>query len=84
MPMGVKRAVLTASEYLADVMRISPDKLVLEEVELSEDGRFWQVTFSYPTPETKDMLHILRSRSYKIVRLNAEDGSFVSIKIRQV
>lgn len=84
MPIAVKDAVHTASEYLADVMRISPQSLVLEEVELNGDEHSWDITFSYPTPETADLRHILKSRSYKTVRVEADSGKLLSIKIKNI
>ena len=84
MAIDVKSAVLSASQYLADVMRIPTQALVLEEVELSGDGRFWEITFSYPTPETPDLAHVLRSRSYKVVKVDADDGGLASIKIKRL
>ncbi len=49
----------------------------LETVELSEDSRFWSVTFSYRKPGGL-LGHI--DRDYKTVNLRAEDGEFFGVR----
>ena len=65
--------------------------LQLEEVELSEDGRFWLITVGYDDPvavmsELVKAPLLLRPRplrKYKVVRVDAETGKAVAVKIRQ-
>ncbi len=80
----VKKAVSQARDYLAEVMQLSPDRVLLEEVELSEDDRFWLVTLSYPPPQGSSIADALGGRLYKVVKIDAGTGEFESIKIRQV
>lgn len=81
--LDVKKAVELARGYLSDVLRIPSQELLLEEVELSEDQEFWLITFSYPAPEGSSLQVMLGgSRAYKIVKLHADTGEFVSVKIR--
>ncbi len=83
MPLDVKKAVELARESLADILQVPTGKLLLEEVELTEDQQFWLITFSYLGPPDTAMQTVFGSlRSYKVVKLNAETGAFVSIKIR--
>ncbi len=54
--------------------------MFLEEVELSDDRRFWLVTLSYPAPVTDRRFFVLTGRGnseYKVVKLLAETGQFV-------
>jgi len=84
MPIDVKKAVLTATEYLAEVMRIRPELIVLEEVEMDDRDGSWNVTFSWPTPETKDLTHIVHPRTYKTVKVDADTGQLQAITIKRL
>ena len=71
----VKEAVQKAKTYLPDIFPTAEGKeMRLEGVELTDDAKFWTVTFSYdPSLEG----HLARSlREYKTVKLRAEDGEF--------
>ena len=84
MPLEVKKAVQLAKEYLSDIMPVPASEVLLEEVELSDDGRFWLVTLSYPAPAPTPILVLTGrgNREYRVVKLLAETGEFESIKIR--
>ncbi len=84
MPLEVKKAVQLAREYLSDIMAVPASEVLLEEVELSDDGRFWLVTVSYPAPVPTPILVLTGrgNREYRVVKLLAETGQFESIKIR--
>ncbi len=70
----VREAVQRAQEYLPDVFESANGKeMRLEGVELTDDAKFWSVTFSYQVDKTG--LGNL-GRDYKTVRLRAEDGEF--------
>jgi hypothetical protein len=71
------------------------NNLQLEEVELSEDGHFWLITLGYDDPaataktslsdliiQNSPMLRPRPLRKYKVVRVNAENGKAVAVKIR--
>ena len=97
---NVKEAVRIAVEYVRELY--APDELVdlrLEEVELSESGKYWHVTIGFSRPELKkqqrqveppggSVLSLLRpqilEREYKVVTINAQSGDVRSMKIRQV
>jgi hypothetical protein len=92
----VKQAVAIAMTYFRDLM---DDKglsdILLEEVELSDDERSWNVTLSGLLPASKDetasfnaLAQALgqspqRRRVYKVFKINAERASVQSMKIRQ-
>jgi hypothetical protein len=78
----VKQAVDAASQYLATLYANDPPSNVrLEEVELSEDEKYWLVTLSF-----SDTLQVFipPRRSYKLFKINAESGQVQSMKIREV
>ena len=85
----VKQAVKTAREYMQDIYEGEDlAGFFLEEVELSEDEKFWYITFGFdtqrPTAES-GLIDILRPkyvRDYKTIKLNAETGEAKSVKIR--
>lgn len=86
MSIDVKKAVELARGYLSDILQVSASQVLLEEVELSSDGRFWLVTLSYPAPAPTPILVLTGrgDRAYKVVKLQAETGQFESIKIRSL
>ena len=65
--------------------------LQLEEVELSDDGNFWLITLGYDDPvavmsellKASSLLRPRPLRKYKVVRVDAESGKAVAVKIRQ-
>jgi len=76
--MRVGEAVLAANAGLLEVFPDAQDKeLLLEGVEKSDDGRFWQVTFSYSTVAGS---HDPLARSYKTVKLRDEDGELMGAR----
>ena len=64
--------------------------LLLEEVELSSDERFWLITIGFSLATEGDSPLIITAsrpqlaRHYKVVKVDAESGSPVSLKIREV
>lgn len=84
----VKQAIAKALEYLKNIYEITPD-LMLEEVELSQDQKYWFITFGFAverTPAPNELLQGLfrkSVRTYKIVQLDAHSGEFVAMKIRE-
>ena len=80
----VKKAVELARSYLSEVLQVPSAQVLLEEVELSDDQQFWLITLSYPAPARSpiDVALGQAGRAYKIVKIEADTGKFVSIKIR--
>ncbi|HZL28992.1 MAG TPA: hypothetical protein VFC39_20870 [Acidobacteriaceae bacterium] len=69
----VKEAVQKAKSYLPSVFPSAEGQEVrLEGVELTEDTKFWTVTFSYQ----HEIAPMDIVRDYKTVKLRAEDGEF--------
>ncbi len=83
MPMiPMKNAVKIASDYLAEVF---PDvrEVRLEEVELAEEGPFWNITFSFLRPQPPP-LSMISDREYKVVQVGSDKGDLHSIRIRKL
>ena len=78
----VKQAVNIASQYLISLYADkAPSDVQLEEVELSEDEKFWFVTLSF----TERLSYLINLRkSYKLFKINADTGQVQSMKIREV
>jgi hypothetical protein len=75
----VKEAVQKAKAYLPQVFdSVDGRNVRLEGIELTDDAKFWTVTFSYPEPSVVGALSGLRE--YKTVKLRAEDGEFFGAK----
>jgi len=84
----VKEVVKIATEYIQTLF--SPHQipeLRLEEVELSADSQYWEVTLSFVVREPTAYLSLgdaARTREYKIFRISAETGQVQSMKISKV
>jgi hypothetical protein len=82
----VKTAAQKALGYFKELMPVTPygGSILLEEVELVEDGRpAWHITFSAPAPSPLELAGIIgRDRAYKTITIDAETGEFRSMKIR--
>lgn len=98
----VKSAVNAARSYLHDLYSdydIKPSKTaemvyevsypLLEEVELSEDEKYWLITFSLLRTQAQmapvEMIKgTTYERVYKTVKIDAQKGEAVALKIRQL
>lgn len=91
----VKEAVRRALAYLRDLYSDEAlPNLRLEEVELSDDGRHWLITYGFTAAEQDIESNGLWStvggsttrqrRDYKLIQVDAETGVPLSMKIRPV
>ena len=90
----VRFAVDAARNYIKDFQELLDNplhNLRLEEVERTEDEKYWLITLGYDDPE--GLKHIpafltpetrLSSREYKIFRVNSENGKVEAMNIRKV
>jgi hypothetical protein len=86
---GVKEAVRLARSYLVDLFEDETLlNLRLEEVELNSRGDEWLITYGFTAPEpARHPLSVMAPagpREYKIVSVDAYDGSLRSVKIRSL
>jgi len=82
-----KDAVNIAVKYLKQILDVKD--ILLEEIEQTEDGKYWLITLSHEDLSKgkikKPLSEILRnpsSRSYKVIKINKKSGSVKSMKIR--
>ena len=90
----VRAAVHAAQIYfqsLQDLMGNETTNLRLEEVELSEDKKFWLITLGYDlsnsvknNPLETIGIGIVENREYKIFKVDSETGEVESMKIREL
>jgi hypothetical protein len=86
----LRQAVKTAVKFFTESFGLArPSDAQLEEIEMSEDGRFWLITVGYDNPTAVNVVkgkfvlpHQVPLRKYKVVKVDAQDGQPVSIKIR--
>jgi hypothetical protein len=92
----VKQAVKAAYDYMKEVYPEQLHELRLEEVERSEDERYWLITMGYteekPQARPRNIGQALDQfgripqiqRAYKALKIDAETGDVESMKIRVV
>lgn len=85
---GLKDAVASATNFVTKLYSDKGTDFMLEEVETSEDGN-WLVTIGFSVPEPAAPLdEILNTRRlrrvYKQVKVDAESGVTLSLRIRKV
>ena len=89
----VKEAVKIATDYLRQLYEPTElQDILLEEVALSDDEKYWYVTlgFSRPVPSTDPMRALTESilnqkkyrREYKVFQIDSATGQVRSMKIR--
>jgi len=79
----VRQAASTATNYLVNLYpQQTLSNVQLEEVELSEDEKYWLITLSYPV--THNLLNMQIRREYKVFKVDAATGQVRSMKIRKL
>lgn len=86
---NIKDAVRVAINYLKRVMGVK--KVLLEEIEETEDGVYWLITLSHEilTKDKRkrtfsDYVTIPVDRSYRVIKISKETGLVSSMKIREI
>ena len=81
----VKQAVQIALQHFQELFQDSCENIRLEEIEFSDDERFWYVTIGYDPPVSGLIaLAGKEIRQYKLFKIDAETGKMASVKIRKV
>ncbi len=83
----VKTAVRIATSYFDQLIQRPYSDLAIEEVERTDDDRYWLVTVGYTvTPAGLTSFAALQKefREYKIVKVDAQNGQAVSMKVRKL
>jgi hypothetical protein len=82
--LDVREAAKRASEYFAGLYSDQKiDNVQLEEVEISDDEKYWLITLSYPVPPELAALNLNFKRKYKVFTIDANTGEVKSMKIRK-
>jgi hypothetical protein len=69
----IRDAVQKSQQYLVDLFPdASNSELQLESAELSDDSKFWYITFSFDKATPNSLLKGLRE--YKTIKVRARDG----------
>ena len=94
MAINVQSAVMSAENYLSSLRGTAGlviEDVRLEEVELSEDQKYWFITLGFcrPVDKSKNPLADLVAissyeREYKVFKINAQTGEVHSMKIREL
>lgn len=83
----VKSAARIAISYFDQLIQRRYTELAVEEVEKTDDDRYWLVTVGYSIVSTdRSPLAALQSqgvREYKVVRVDSQTGEPVSMKVRK-
>ncbi|MDY7004003.1 MAG: hypothetical protein SWX82_08585 [Cyanobacteriota bacterium] len=85
----VRVAVFAAKNYLQSLPGLFEYKikeLRLEEVEFSEDRKYWLITLGFIANTTgeEESFFSKKERDYKVFKVNAETGEVESMKIREL
>jgi hypothetical protein len=82
--LDVKEAAHRASDYFLSLYGGEGSSGVrLEEVELTDDGRYWLITLSHPIRDDAPW-ELATRREYKLFTIDATTGEVKSMKIRKV
>jgi len=84
MMIDVKKAVRNAMGFVKDLYESdTPADLMLEEVRISDDEKYWLITVGF---SRKSWMAPLggdeRSRAYKVIKIDAETGKPIEMAIR--
>lgn len=83
----IKQAANNAVAYMTGLpnLKADSDTIRLEEVELTEDDKFWLITLSFVDRAAATLQNVFSpARQYKTFRIDAETGDIRSMKIRQL
>ena len=86
--MDVKQAARTARLFISDLFEGEEIAHVgLEEVDFDETSNEWKITIGFSRPWDQKHVpaaldEVRLTRSYKIVRINDDSGSVISVKHR--
>jgi hypothetical protein len=83
----VRAAAQAAGAYFQDLYP-NVTSFSLEEVELSEDGNYWQITLSFEISQKSGMLVSLPFQpprtKFKVFKVDARTGKVLAMKIRKL
>ena len=76
---ATKKAVEHFKKFYPNV-----EKVQLEEVEITDDDKYWNIVLSYENMETTPLsyLQVGQQRTFKVFKIDANTGKVRSMKIR--
>jgi len=89
----LKASAGKAVEFFNSVYPEPHNSVLVEEVDLSDDGKYWLITLGYNvrvSPEVQtafdlgQMLETRMRREYKTFKIDRKTGQVISMKIRKV
>ena len=81
----VREAARIAANYLiALIPSVQNRHVLLEEVEQTDDGRYWLITLGYDSVSRTALLGPGLGREYKTFKLDAKTGKVLKMKIRSI
>jgi hypothetical protein len=84
-PVDVKAAARIAAQYFDQLLQHPYSDLAVEEIELSEDRRTWQVTLGYVLTDPGMPAFMTKSpREFKVITVDAQSGEPTSMKIKKL
>ncbi|CAN5296854.1 hypothetical protein BH23BAC1_BH23BAC1_48180 [soil metagenome] len=81
--MDVKEAIDKAADYLVKFIP-KVEGIRLEEVEITDDDKYYIITFSFDNPSDQGYLNLDRGRKYKSFKIDINSGELRSMKIREL
>jgi len=82
-PVDVRTAVNTATGYFTQLFQHPYSDLAVEEIELSEDKRSWQITLGYALTDSSMPFMPKSPREFKVITVDAQNGEPTSMKIKR-
>lgn len=83
--LSVHEAIERARNFMEEVYGVpATGTFQLEEVEKTDDGQHWFVTFSFLKKDVSPLATDMLVRQYKVVKIDAETGAPIAIKMREV
>ncbi|MCB1041601.1 MAG: hypothetical protein KDC35_01595 [Acidobacteria bacterium] len=80
----IKTASQAAMRHFKEIFADDPfERIHLEEIELSEDGKLWIVLMSYDDRPSGSLGLDLLQRCHKVMKIDAETGALLAIKAYQ-
>jgi hypothetical protein len=84
-PVDVKAAVRIARTYFDQLLQHPYSDLAVEEVERSDDGRYWQVTLGYTLADPSFPTFMTnKPRDFKLITIDANSGEPTSMKVKKL
>ena len=82
--MDLRKATELSVQYLQSFFPTA-ERIQLEEVDITDDDRYWNITLSYEAEEMGQGYLVLgKVRKYKIFKVDTYTGEIRSMKIRDM